>query len=114
MTPRTGLPAEVPTREWCEKIHAIPALKEAGRNTTLVWADYHTADRVSWRLRQRADVNWPSCVPAWTVREMRSYANALPESENDLWNDRWVYLNDPDDLAKFLIEDARACIEAAS
>ena len=107
MNARTGLEAEVPSRELCGKMAAIPALKEAFSMGAFYWAVMLIRDGIpqyspvpSMGLRH-------SSTPAPTVREMLVWLDGVEQGEFNIWSGGKSYdITDPDALA-------RACIEVA-
>ena len=81
MNARTGLAAEVPSRELCEKMAAIPELREAFKDSVAIWVDVH--DDGDWFVALREGAPFDDDVPmvnypAPTVREMLVWLLARP------------------------------------
>jgi len=70
----TGLSAEVPSRQFCEQMSAVPALAEAFKDSALVWATMDTDGEWFVTTREGAPTveDWPelSLVSAPTVGEL--------------------------------------------
>ena len=123
---RPGLAAEVPTRDLCREMAAIPALAEAFKDVIYEWTHYDRADiwdrvasdpslcriKTVWTIRARINEDGEeeppygkaAEIPAPTVRELRGY---LLEHWLSL-RDEWMDSNDPDVLCRVCIKALKA------
>jgi len=125
---RTGLEAEVPSLELCQKMAAVPALAEAFKESALVWIRRRLSMHSLWSgweverrpSRRRFLLLQPNMqiVSAPTVREMLVLLNIHPTDNARLlaytkngepWHELSFHtdISDPDALAKECLEAAK-------
>jgi len=109
---RTGLLAEVPSRQFCERLAAVPALAEAFKDSALVWWE-NECD--GWTIWERADLVPDTGIPAPTVREMLVWLKVdVDDGYMYVFDDRGrLVLSTPADAITNPDALAEACLEAA-